>query len=236
MSMPTALRKQFLLHARKTGYKKRVAEAIQYVKDCLAVAKNPYVAVSGGKDSSVLLHLCRSVRSALPALIFYDPDATPTETESLFKKWEPLTKIQNPGSLTKIKEAGTLRATWEKQGDFTDFGHDGFFYGLRAEEGKGRRKHAKARGALFRYKEKFWTCQPLLNWIYEDVWAYIVQNDVPYNSLYDLMWDQPRHHQRVGLWSEYHVGHNGRLAYLKMTHPDIFSKITKASKEFRELI
>ena len=40
-------------------------------------------------------------------------------------------------------------------------------------------------------------CYPILNWTYVDVWAYIISNNLPYHSTYDLQgeymgWDEVR--------------------------------------------
>lgn len=66
--MPQPLRKRFLLHAKKPQFHRRIDAARHTIKAFLETVRNPYIAVSGGKDSSVLLHLCRQVSPDLDAI------------------------------------------------------------------------------------------------------------------------------------------------------------------------
>ena len=156
-NMPSALRKQFLLHARKPVFQKRVEAALKTIKAFLEKARNPYIAVSGGKDSSVLLSLCRQIVPDLDAVHLDFHTAYP-ETLTLFKTYENLKCIDVGSRLEMLREEGMDSKS--KKGKLRNFdveriqaeGYDGYFYGLRASESAGRRKLLRTKGAYFQRK------------------------------------------------------------------------------------
>ena len=206
--MPRPLRKQFILHARKPQFQRRVTQALDVICAFLAIPQTPYIAVSGGKDSSVMLHLCRYIQPDLDAINIIFHTHYP-ETLEYLKTYDNL-KCYDAGDRLKMLEQVGIddsKATFGKIRNFDgdtvrSHGYDGFFYGLRAEESSKRRKLLGVRGQIFyRKTDDLWVCQPLAHFSYNDVWAYIIANDLPYNALYDLMWDRPIHQQRVAEYS-----------------------------------
>ena len=243
--MPSAHRKRFLLHARKPHYQKRVAVALETIRRFLECAENPYISVSGGKDSSVLLSLCRRVQADLNA-VYLEMSGTYPESAELLSTYTNLKRVVVADWLKDLeavgmrgKKARVSDALAERQQEDPSLlcEYDGHFYGLRAEESTGRRKLTGVRGQIFfRKADAFWVCQPLSNFSYEDIWGYIVSEDLRYNALYDGMWDRPEHAQRVASFTLTRACHFGTVAYLKMTHPELFNKIVRASDEFREFV
>ena len=241
MTMPRQHRKRFLLHSRKPVFQNRIHASLAVITEFLQTAQNPYIAVSGGKDSSVLLHLCRQIRPELDAVHLDFRTAFP-ETLALFETYENL-KFISVGDRLQMLETGGMHDTSEmgKLRNFTPerirkHGYDGFFYGLRIEESAKRRKHYATRGFCFQRKDGIHICQPLAKWQYADIWAYLVKNELPYNALYDLMWDRPEHEQRVADFALVKEANRGTIAQLKRTHPHLFNKIVKKTKEFREYL
>jgi 3'-phosphoadenosine 5'-phosphosulfate sulfotransferase (PAPS reductase)/FAD synthetase len=81
-----------------------------------------------------------------------------------------------------------------------------------------------------------WQCQPLGHWAYDDVWAYIVSNNVPYAGTYDKMWDMPEDDQRVSYWAGETKRRWGRYAWLKRNYPELWNKLTAALPEVRQYV
>ena len=188
-----------------------------------------------------MLSICRQVSPNLDAVHLDFHTAYP-ETLALFETYENLKFIDVGNRLEMLEEEGMNSKS--KKGKIRNFdfnriqsaGYDGYFYGLRADESSKRRKLRSIRGHYFQIKSGLWVCQPITNFTYEDVWAYIVSEDIPYNALYDLMWDRPECQQRVADYALVKEANNGTVAYLKMTHPELFNHIVSKTNEFREYV
>lgn len=57
-----------VLHYQSWGFKRRLEQALLRVSIALAQGQRPYVAFSGGKDSTVVLALVHAVRSDVSLL------------------------------------------------------------------------------------------------------------------------------------------------------------------------
>lgn len=248
--MNEALRLRFNLHARLHSYQWRVENAKRRIADWLDRVSHPYVAFSTGKDSTVTLHLVRSFAPDVPA-VYFDADCSfPESTETLrqtenvivFPALEPLLDtFERFGGFDggAALERETMRTTvWEPiERLVAQYHFDGVAYGLRAEESQGRAMHAKFRGAVFQYKrDGLWGCQPIHDWMYDDVWAYIVSNDIPYCGVYDRMWDMPEANQRLSYWAGSTKRRWGRWAWLKRNYPELFNRFATRFPEARNYI
>lgn len=83
---------QDYLHARTSEFQKQIAETHKFIDFVLSHVKNPYVAVSFGKDSVVMLHLVLQHRPYIPVYSFsnkqYDFPDTHRLRWELQKKWD----------------------------------------------------------------------------------------------------------------------------------------------------
>ncbi|GHP00932.1 hypothetical protein KSF_109790 [Reticulibacter mediterranei] len=101
--------------------------------------------------------------------------------------------------------------------------YDGVFLGLRSEENEGRAKSVKFHGKIYRYRrDGVVRCLPLADWAYRDIWAYIILHGLPYNRVYDRMWDMPIPDQRVSYWAGETKARWGRFVFLKREYPDLW--------------
>jgi 3'-phosphoadenosine 5'-phosphosulfate sulfotransferase (PAPS reductase)/FAD synthetase len=167
-----------------------VAQARAEIGRALAACQQPFVAVSGGKDSLALLHL---VTRAHPEVLSYHwdygPRLMPREVEA--------------EALAAIRAAGGRRLMVRTSRRYTDpaqhgpvwyqvyfgrevprlqrLGYDLAFVGLRAAESGKRRRRIAARQALSAIPESW----PLARWTWLDVWAYLVEHALPYPRVYD---------------------------------------------------
>jgi 3'-phosphoadenosine 5'-phosphosulfate sulfotransferase (PAPS reductase)/FAD synthetase len=158
------------------------------------------VAFSGGKDSTVLLHLVLQVQSDIDVYHWdHGSQLMPRSIEA-----EILSNAKQLGAKNLIiktslaVERGDMRENWH--GWYAVFwsslakvkavhGWEIQFVGLRAEEGCKRRSKIR--------KPTKGECYPLADWGWKDIWAYIVSNNLPYPLLYDvygplLGWDKAR--------------------------------------------
>lgn len=241
--MPESLRETFLLHAQLPVFRRKVEKAHLRIKEWLEVAHNPYVAFSGGKDSTCILALARSYQVDIPA-IYFDAACAFPEVISLLAATPHCTKypadepfletLKRYGLTGQQVEAETMRTTvyGPIRRLLADYHFDGVCYGLRAEESRGRAINAYVRGAVFQYKrDEVWACQPIWDWSYMEVWSYIVSRGLPYCGVYDRLWDAPREDQRISYWAGETKRRWGRYAWLKRNYPQLWNQLVAAVPE-----
>jgi len=186
----------FIKWAKTEEYRYKVKQAKKIIEEVIKEYK-PYIAFSGGKDSTCLLHL----------VLQFDPDILvwhwdygkymPREFEK-----EIIENVRKIGA-KNLRVDTSMAYKWKDKVFYkTFFGkiqkelakeYDAVFVGLRKEESIHRRERIKVQRSLGIIKE-FW---PLQDWSWRDVWAYIFSNNLPYHSAYDkyiplLGWNNTR--------------------------------------------
>lgn len=157
---------------------------------------NPKVAVAftGGKDSTVLLHLVKRLAKEPPAVMFIDHKLHFEETyefvKTISKHWgfevlyecdkEVLKKLQKENNPEKKR----VLARWLKirtiEKAIKKYKWKALFVGIRWDE-----HPARASEKYFSKRAGHFRVHPILHFKEEDVWAYIRRFKIPYNPLYD---------------------------------------------------
>lgn len=184
-------RDTFLLHAESPAYQQAVQTAQQVIQQALRRARKPYIAFSGGKDSTVMTHLV--LQQAPDTMVLhwdYGRAFVPAPLHAEIMHIARAIGVQNLRVETSPLYDRLGRQARNVLGreligrlipQLRDEGYDLCFVGLRAEEsGKRRRRMRKAEpvGVISE-------CYPLALWRWMDVWAYLVANNLPYLSYYD---------------------------------------------------
>lgn len=225
------------LHARTASFRRKVEHAERIIDAWIEEAGPVAVAFSGGKDSTVLLHLVRSRQPEAPALLADDEWHLP-ETEQLLGATPGLVRIvrrlyhcewftawANEGG-----PDGGSKNRWALEHDYQGMG-----IGLRADENARRRVHIRTMGTCFRTKQGLWQCYPVAWWTWRDVWAYIESRGVEYNRAYDVLERigvEPQH-QRIGPFATERALGYGQLAILKKGWPDVFNAFAERYPDAR---
>lgn len=188
-------RQGFIYHTQTDIYKKHLKEAIQVIKQ---IPLNYYVSYSGGKDSTVLTHLCLQANHGRIVWHWDYGDyliPRPIEEEVL----------------DNLYLLGAKRIIYDKRiGDDArtnhGYGYKQFFstikknmriYGLQGGIVGVRREESTTRKNKYTSHFQENTYYPLLNWTWEDIWGYICSNHLPYAKVYDYYsevkgWDKSR--------------------------------------------
>jgi len=175
--------------------------ALELIRMALSAAKNPVVAFSGGKDSTVVLHLVRKVAPSVPAQFCNTGVESPqtiefTRTIPNLIELHPKKKfwdIVRKHGLPKPKGGagkGNICCNWLKEYPARDYdkehGVDLIFTGITAAESNQRKIFFKWKGPYYLKREGWYKCHPIWDWSVGEVWDYIHENNLPYNKIYDL--------------------------------------------------
>ena len=241
----------FQLYSSLPEHQTRVHHARALVIEALSQMKQPYIALSSGKDSSCVAHLVWSIDASVPGVYFDADCAFPESLELLERlsehysliKWkcEPLldTFARYGGPTAKGVEQATMESTvyTPVRALLETYQFDGVFLGLRSQESEGRAKTRKFHGTLYRYKrDNVLRCLPVADWNFSDVWAYIVANDIDYNRAYDKMWSLPERERRISYWAGETQRRGGRWVFLKQEYPELFNRFAARFPDVREYI
>jgi 3'-phosphoadenosine 5'-phosphosulfate sulfotransferase (PAPS reductase)/FAD synthetase len=237
------------LHARTAAYRSAVARTERILDDAFQRVPSWYVSLSGGKDSTVVLSLCRQRQPGLPAVAFVQRWMLP-ETVTYLQTIPNRYPVASRDTGDREYRDGRWRDEAEARSVWADvtwlpwhdaaadhrYGRDeaGAFLGLRADESRGRRMNARTRGANY-YNETSsqHICTPIVHWSVRDVWAYLVTNEVPYNAAYDVLaaLGVPLDRQRVAEFAVERVIQYGTLATLKRGWPQVWNAFVEEHPE-----
>lgn len=110
--------------------------------------------------------------------------------------------------------------------------------GLRASERGPRERLLRARGPTYQLLSGTWKTNPLAWWTTQDVWAYIVSRDLPYNRrIYDAETHElTRETIRNTGWLSTDGAHEGRIAWLRAHFPEQYRTLACAFPEIWRLV
>ena len=213
-------REGFLAHAQLPVFRRRVERAIACIQEAIALG-DAYVAVSWGKDSLVLLHLCQRVNPAIACVHFG------AEDQDRFDDYSRV--CREYGDRFGLPSYAALYGQQNAQDGLKKHGltERNVFLGLRSEEGRWRKRSRIKHGLIHTYADsKRWRACPIFDWTWQDVWAYIVAHDLPYLSSYDHFTKEDRSRSRTSV----HIGRgrgagSGRMAQLKAIAPEYFADL-----------
>lgn len=177
--------------AETDAHRAAVERARSTITEALARSQRPYVAYSGGKDSTVLAHLV--LEQAPETMVLHWDYGRAFVPEPVFR--EILANARAIGARNLRVETSPLYQKLGRQArnvlgrhyigrllpQLAAEGYDLAFVALRAEESLKRRRRIRTERMIGPVRE----CWPLADWSWRDVWAYIVANELPYLSLYD---------------------------------------------------
>ncbi len=185
--MKEETRRGFLMWAKTQEYQNRIKESNQIIQRYISRG-NCVVAFSGGKDSTVMLHVVLQLDPEIRVFhwnhgSYLIPLSIEQEIIANAKQLGAKNLTIKSSSLLERPDARTNYKVWYLVFWNTlhrlrkDEGWDYQFVGLRKEEGCKRTAKIKScpKGEVY----------PLADWKWMDVWAYIISNNLPYPRIYD---------------------------------------------------
>lgn len=166
------------IYAQLNQYKRLVEKTDIFIKDCLKKVKNPYVACSFGKDSSVMLHLVLKNYPQIKVRFIRWKFETEfiDNFDEIISKWGDINLDQIEFSRDSLADKRKDRYKTE--------GYDSYFIGLRKGESFARRVTLKKHGKFFKNKAGMIRISPIADWTEQDIAAYMFSNNLPVLSTY----------------------------------------------------
>jgi len=238
------------LWGQTRAFQRKVERALEVI----AASVPPVgVAFSGGKDSTVALHLTRRVFPDAAAG-FYDSGAELRQTYEFIARTPNVQIIPAEGG--GLIELCRQNGYWGRE-PLSDHPHRVNFdaalvwkpaerfirqnglatvvLGLRAGESFARLMNASRNGLRYitdsmrkRLGYYIYHLCPLQWWTEDDVWAYIAVNGLDFNEAYDRMTELgiPRKAQRIGPVMGTDAASLGRLVWLRMIDPELWNRLS----------
>ena len=226
--------------------KKKEDRAIAIIQEWLEKTDyQVYCSISGGKDSLVVTELITRVFPKCPlAWINQGPLAEWDDCVELINYWRDrgrnVIELCPPRSLLKLYSdygiplEGTMATNHDKQintalmynplNEYQELNNiQGYAWGVRKSESRGRAMFLKSHGELHFTKAGFWVCSPVGFWKTEHIWQFIDRHKLPYPAMYDRDRATVRNGPPIGT-----TGVNwGRLTELRRYHPDKWAEFVK---------
>lgn len=179
-------------------YEQRLKFAMANIRYALGDNHNPRIAVSGGIDSVVMMHMIRQIKPIravwintgieYPETIEYMksiPDLDVISPERTY--WNIADEFGFPEESRKNKQPACCR--WLKEYPMRDFikaeNVDLIFTGLIASEGQHRRYNYILRSDYYRHVAwNVMKATPLILFRKEDIWRYAIENEILANPAY----------------------------------------------------
>ncbi|MDD5231129.1 MAG: phosphoadenosine phosphosulfate reductase family protein [Candidatus Marinimicrobia bacterium] len=165
------------LYAQLDQFKYLVSKTERFIAWSLRQVKNPYVACSFGKDSSVMLHMILKHAPNIVVRFATHPETNilddyPGVIEWWVKNYSiKLQEIYCDGGLVKVKH--------HQRKMLNEGNWDAFFVGIRAQESFGRRVSLKTYSKYHQLANGRIKICPMAWWKENDVSAYIFSKDLP---------------------------------------------------------
>jgi len=249
-------REIFGLHANLHSFKAKVSQAKQEIEKFLSMGLNVYGSISGGKDSTAMMHLINSINPSVPFMSEKDDMDFPGEMEYielLATKYDLDIDIISP-SVSLWEEIKVVDFTEDIHSRGTSFsdrnfygliskykkakGFNGVFLGLRSQESKGRKENFKKNGyTYFNKTDNGYVCQPLANFTARDVFAYLVSNGIPIFEVYfkTMFVGGPEDIRKSWVLPSARSS-KGQALWLKYYYPDIFAKLCEINPLMRAYV
>lgn len=228
--------------------KRKIDKSISIIKKMLSVSNNPYLALSFGKDSLVMLDLVRKIKPDVNCLFLKSE-----ESYLLYDYENVINQYLKKGLNLEIVDTKRLSENnfdWSesRKAGKNDFllnpffnNWDGIFMGLRIEESKARRitlikKDNNVIGdKIMQYKtgkrKGMYRCCPVAHWTEFEIMLYLNENKLPFLDVY-----KNGSHIRTTARLTGDAARQHSLFWVKQNNPENFNKLLKMIPELRHYL
>lgn len=143
-----------------------------------------------------------------------------------------ITSKEAMAAIGRCCASGNMCIAWMYEHEYR-----GSFVGLRAAESKAREAYAKFHGAVYKHvTDDTWSVCPMLGWSSDDVFAYLLERDLPIHPYYERAWglvggEHPgRLRVDLGIVSE-NIASHGALATVAKVYPEWWASLRRLRPE-----
>lgn len=192
--MPRRVRRSYEMHSKHDSYKKNIKLAQSNIHHILESEFFPVLEYSGGKDSLVLLHMIMQQDNTIP--IFNYHPGYGKYAKQIYRSQKTHNELMRSAEIAGAMDLTVVNTPfWNGEkyliGDYFPMlfnfmkkrGCNLELLGIRGSESV-TRKH-RVKGPLIRKEGQRRVAFPIRHLTVDDVWAYIVTNDLFYVSHYD---------------------------------------------------
>lgn len=225
---------------------KRIGKALGVIQEFLSIRKNPYIAFSGGKDSTVMMYLVSLLGNKEIPVFTQGDDLDFPDKEGHCRGVVDMLGFSNYSyvysDVSAMEQIGKERITgtfWEVIEKYREeIRADGVFMGLRAQESKARTFVAKKKGVIYDVRDDVTRCLPVLYWRAEEIFAFIIQKDLPFHSIYDKsdLIEKYPHEMRFSWMYSPRFSQWGALIVLKKMYPDLARRLIMKCPQLRSYL
>lgn len=242
---------KYIINSKLKSYKYKVEESKKVIDEMFDMSKKPYIAWSGGKDSTALVYLITQDMGFKNTLIFCQKDDCdfPDEMDyvsGLIDKYKLNCDIIQPSesmwNYIVEHKVDLLNEIHKKSNDVTKkfftecinkflkkHTPDCAVMGLRKYESKARLFNFYKHKHLYHCKyDNLLHCNPISNWTYTDVFSYMIEKDIPILPLYkkvDLLKGEDSIRKSWWIPSSTNVQLFGGVVFLKTHYPELYNKL-----------
>lgn len=229
----------YRLHAKLPVYRRQVTKSHEIIKEFLTTSKNPYIAWSTGKDSTACIGLVREHKNIVA--VNHDNGVELPDNYLVLKQMDNIIVHKSESLfLDLMNEYGFESSKLRKRNFVKEFesigGYDGVVLGLRKQESAVRKRYINK--PIYQRKDGMWVCLPILYWKLDDVFAYLLQKNLPIHPLYTRESHQPFEHRRVGgfISSRNRGAEYGRFVWLREQYPELWQEISIKYPEIKKYV
>lgn len=174
------------------SFKRKIEDAKHHIAYFLEKTSKPVISCGGGKDSTAIAILARSLDPTIP-LVCGDPPNPLSDRETHLKNlfswlggsihrvpyaWDVKDVLEGTKKYPEGLKQRIL-AKWHREHDV-----DGVIFGIRVSESRSRRLNFAHNGYVYKTNAG-WRCQPIANLSAEEVICVAMMYDAPINPIYE---------------------------------------------------
>ncbi len=229
----------YRLHSKLPAYSRQVRRSHEIIKEFLTISKNPYIAWSTGKDSTACIGLVREHENIIA--VNHDNGVELPDNYLILEQMDNVVVHKSESLFLDLMDEHGFESSKLRKKNFvkefeTNGNYDGVILGLRKQESAVRKRYVNK--PIYQRKDGMWVCLPVLYWRLEDVFAYLLQKNLPIHPMYTRESHQPFEYRRVGgfMSSRNRGAEYGRFVWLREQYPDLWREISNKYPEIKKYV